>query len=71
MGGRIQRLVGDAVSRLAERTVAPFRKKERRETRIKARFLQRPPHAILTHQPPGATRAGLRFGPGPHPEDRP
>ena len=29
----------------------------------RARFLQRPPHAILTHHPPGATRAGLRFGP--------
>jgi len=22
------------------------------------------PRAILTHHPPGATRAGLRFGPG-------
>ena len=35
----------------------------------KARFLQRPPRAILTRHPPGAMRAGLRFGPDHLPEE--
>ena len=33
-------------------------------TRLSAHFLKRLRRAILTRHPPGATRAGLRFGPG-------